>query len=54
MLFGIAMLSASAQEILVREGQNEALPGMMAVPFVFSSKSAGFSGGLSVGNRGRL
>lgn len=45
---------ASAQEILLREGVTNALPGTFTVPFAFYSDALGPSVGLSIGNRGLL
>lgn len=44
--------SASAQEILLREGQDEPSEGTFTVPFAFYSGSLGPSVGASIGNRG--
>ena len=43
---------ALAQEILLREGQTNTLPGTFTVPFAFYSDSLGPAVGLSIGNRG--
>jgi len=43
-----------AQEVVLREGQTEPVPGTMVVPFAFYNDSAGFSAGVSVGRRGWL
>lgn len=56
-LAAIALLASGAQalraqEILLHEGQTNALPGTFTVPFVFSSDSLGPSAGASIGNRG--
>ena len=44
--------SAEAQEILLREGQTNTLPGTFTVPFAFYSDAFGLSAGASIGNRG--
>lgn len=46
------MGDAAAQEILLREGQTNTLPGTFTVPFAFYSGSLGPSVGASIGNRG--
>ena len=52
-LAGAAWLSAaSGQEILVHEGQTNALPGTFWVPFAFYSETLGPAIGASIGNRG--
>jgi hypothetical protein len=43
---------ASAQEVLLKEGQTRELPGTFTVPFAFFSDSLGPAIGFSVGNRG--
>lgn len=43
---------AYSQEVLLREGQTNTLPGTFTVPFAFYSDSLGPSVGLSIGNRG--
>jgi hypothetical protein len=43
---------AAAQEILLREGQTNTLPGTFTVPFAFYSGALGPSVGASIGNRG--
>ncbi len=49
------MLSAGyAQEVLLHEGQTNALPGTFTVPFAFYSDSLGPAAGFSIGNRGFL
>ena len=45
---------ASAQEILLREGQMEPSQGTFTVPFAFYSDSLGLSVGASIGNRGYI
>jgi hypothetical protein len=54
MLLLAALMSAgaSAQEILLREGQTNTLPGTFTVPFAFYSGSLGPAVGASIGNRG--
>lgn len=47
-----ACSSAKAQEILLREGQTNTLPGTFTVPFAFYSDAFGLSVGASIGNRG--
>lgn len=42
----------AAQEILLREGETNTLPGTFSVPFAFYSDSLGPSAGVSIGNRG--
>ncbi len=44
--------NAFAQEILLRDGQTNALPGTFTVPFAFYSGALGPSVGASIGNRG--
>lgn len=44
--------AAPAQEILLHEGQTNALPGTITVPFAFYSGTLGPSVGLNIGNRG--
>jgi hypothetical protein len=46
--------AASAQEVLLREGQTNTLPGTFTVPFAFYSGSLGPAVGASIGNRGYL
>ena len=48
----VLLSSASAQEILLHEGQTNALPGTFTVPFAFYSGTLGPSIGASIGNRG--
>jgi len=43
---------AFGQEVLLREGQTNTLPGTFAVPFAFFSGAFGPSAGVSIGNRG--
>lgn len=56
-LTAVALLAGGApglraQEVLLHEGQTNALPGTFTVPFVFSSDTLGPSAGASIGNRG--
>lgn len=41
-----------SQEVLLREGQEQALPGTFTVPFAFFSDALGPAAGFSIGNRG--
>lgn len=50
-LLGFAVPLA-AQEVLLHEGQTNALPGTFTVPFAFYSDSLGPAVGASIGNRG--
>lgn len=47
-----AAVPARGQEVLLREGQTNTLPGTFTVPFAFFSDSLGPAAGLSIGNRG--
>ncbi len=51
-LAGLLSWNAIAQEILLREGQEEPSEGTFTVPFAFYSGSLGPSAGASIGNRG--
>jgi hypothetical protein len=53
-LLGVSLLfgTASAQEILLREGKTEPSEGTFTVPFAFYSGSLGPAVGASIGNRG--
>lgn len=52
LLARLCLGNAGAQEILLREGQTNTLPGTFTVPFAFYSGSLGASVGASIGNRG--
>jgi hypothetical protein len=51
-LFLIVLPAGYAQEVLLHEGQTNALPGTFTVPFAFYSDSLGPAVGFSIGNRG--
>jgi hypothetical protein len=52
LLAALVSAGASAQEILLREGQTNTLPGTFTVPFAFYSGALGPAVGASIGNRG--
>ena len=49
----VLLSSASAQEILLHEGQTNALPGTFTVPFAFYSGTLGPSIGASIGSQNK-
>ena len=48
----LAVRTAGAQEVVLREGQTEPAAGTMVVPFAFYNESLGLAVGASVGNQG--